>query len=125
MDRAKLLQVIDSEADRVWYRLGEAYPELRYYKRPGIILNNRFTRTAGVCYQKSARIELAYKFFVYSKEYLQQMFKVILPHELAHQADYNLFGESEKRCGHGKRWKEMMLSLNLAPEKYHSMDIKR
>lgn len=48
---------------------------------------------------------------------------VILPHEIAHQADYNLFGLSEKICGHGKNWCKIMLQLGLAPNKYHSMEL--
>ena len=51
------------------------------------------------------------------------MNSVILPHEIIHQADYNLFGEAEKSCGHGRKWCEMMVKYGLPANKYHSLEI--
>jgi predicted SprT family Zn-dependent metalloprotease len=51
------------------------------------------------------------------------MFTIILPHEIAHQADFDLFGESEKFCGHGVKWAEIMLQLGLPANKYHDLKI--
>ena len=51
------------------------------------------------------------------------MFAVILPHEMAHQADFNLFGDSEKNCGHGRKWCEIMVRYGLPANKYHSMEL--
>ena len=51
------------------------------------------------------------------------MLRVILTHEIAHQADFNLFGFSEKKCGHGKKWAEIMLELGLPADKYHYLDV--
>jgi predicted SprT family Zn-dependent metalloprotease len=51
------------------------------------------------------------------------MLSVILPHELAHQIDFNLFGESEKKHGHGKNWVNVMVKLGLEPNRYHSLEI--
>ena len=38
--------------------------------------------------------------------------------------DYDLFGESNKKCGHGDNWKMIMLQLGLKPDKYHPMRLK-
>ena len=51
------------------------------------------------------------------------MLDVILPHELVHQADYNLFGESEFKHGHGLNWIKIMQDVGLAPNRYHSLKI--
>jgi predicted SprT family Zn-dependent metalloprotease len=53
------------------------------------------------------------------------MFAQILPHEIIHQADFDLFGESEKNCGHGKNWVSLMLQYGLKPDFYHTMEILR
>jgi predicted SprT family Zn-dependent metalloprotease len=52
------------------------------------------------------------------------MTNIILPHEIIHQADYNLFGLSEAKCGHGKKWHEIMINYGLSPDVYHSMKVK-
>jgi predicted SprT family Zn-dependent metalloprotease len=53
------------------------------------------------------------------------MMDVILPHEIIHQADFNLFGESEKICGHGEKWCEIMVNYGLPANPYHTMEIPR
>jgi hypothetical protein len=53
------------------------------------------------------------------------MTTIILPHEIAHQVDYNLFGTSEEKTGHGIMWQSIMLDYGLEPTPYHMMDIKR
>jgi predicted SprT family Zn-dependent metalloprotease len=117
----KTLQTtIDHLTEGTWSDLCEMYPRLVRFNPPKIILCNRLTRTAGKCYQHENRIHLGAKFFA---KHSANMRLVILPHEIAHQADFNLFGESEKKCGHGRRWQEIMLQLDLAPNPYHSMEI--
>ena len=51
------------------------------------------------------------------------MLNVILPHEIAHQIDFNLYGFSELKCGHGKKWCETMVKLGLPANKFHSLEI--
>ncbi len=53
------------------------------------------------------------------------MLQVILPHELIHQADFDLYGDSEKICGHGKRWAKLMVEYGLEPEPFHTMKVSR
>jgi predicted SprT family Zn-dependent metalloprotease len=50
---------------------------------------------------------------------------VILPHEIIHQADWNLFGKSEKICGHGANWQKIMLEYGLPANPHHTMEISR
>ena len=123
MDRKKLLQTLNVQASTIWDSLCEMYPDLAKFDCPQIRLNGRFWRTAGQCHQEENLIELGVKFFQTQQNYVT-MFNVILPHEIIHQADYNLFGLSEKICGHGEKWREIMVNYGLPPEKHHSMDIK-
>ena len=117
MDRQTLIL---KKTDLIWSEFCESYPRLVRFNPPKIVLCNRLYRTAGKSYQTENRIHLANKFFVNNNA---TMFAVILPHELAHQADYNLFGDSEKNCGHGQKWCEIMVNYGLPANKYHSMKL--
>ena len=117
----KTLQfTIEKETDKLWDSLSESYPKLVRFNPPTIVLCNRLTKTAGKNYQTENRIHIANKFFARNTS---KMFTVILPHEIAHQADFDLFGESEKFCGHGVKWAEIMLQLGLPANKYHDLKI--
>ena len=111
---------IDFVTDNIWLALIESYPKLVRFDAPKIILCNRLTRTAGKNYQEENRIHLGNKFFQRNHN---AMMLEILPHEIAHQADFNLFGLSEKKCGHGKKWCKIMVQLGLPANKYHSLVI--
>jgi predicted SprT family Zn-dependent metalloprotease len=125
MDKKTLIKILDREALAVWDALCEIYPALVAYDCPRIVLNGRLWRVAGYCTQEKNVVELGYKFFTNGKKYAHNMIDVILPHEIIHQADYNLFGDSEKICGHGEKWCEMMVQYGLKPEPFHTMEIKR
>lgn len=125
MDKKTLQTLIDREAAMVWDSLCEIYPALVGFDCPRITLNGRLWRNAGFCDQQKNVIELGYKFFKHSKKYANYMIDVILPHEIIHQADFNLFGESEKICGHGEKWREIMVNYGLDAEPFHTMDIKK
>ena len=112
--------LIARKTEKIWDEFCESYPKLVWFNPPKIVLCNRLYRTAGKSYQTENRIHLANKFFTNNNAV---MFSVILPHELAHQADYNLFGDSEKNCGHGKKWCESMVNYGLPANKYHSMTL--
>ena len=111
---------IEIVTEGIWLALAESYPKLIRFDAPKIVLCNRLTRTAGKCYQEENRIHLGNKFFLNNHS---AMMLQILPHEIAHQADFNLFGLSEKNCGHGKKWCEIMVKLGLPANKYHSLVI--
>lgn len=124
MNKDIILAGLNGQAKLIWNKLQKIHIKLRGVACPNIILNNRFTATAGMAYQHDRRVEMATKFIIHSPEYYNIMFNIILPHELAHIADYDLFGESNKKCGHGDNWKMIMIQLGLPPDKYHSMRLK-
>ena len=123
MDKKNLLKHIQSETRLIWGSLCEMYSPLVHFNEPKIELNPYIWRTAGFCFQEENIVQLGYKFFKSNPEYFNNMFGVILPHEIIHQADYNLFGESEKSCGHGVNWQNIMVQYGLEPEPFHTMEI--
>lgn len=120
-DRNILLIDLKRRAAIIWEALGEIHPKLCKFDCPEIVLNNRMWRTAGQCFQDKRIVSISSKF--YDAGFDTRMNAVILPHELIHQADFDLFGESDKRCGHGKNWQMLMLQYGLDPDKYHSIHI--
>jgi predicted SprT family Zn-dependent metalloprotease len=125
MDRKELEIYTNRYAYKVWADLCELRPKLVRYDPTKIVLNARLWRTAGCCFQATRRIDLGFKFFLHSKEYANIMRDVIIPHEVIHQADFDLYGESELKCGHGENWRKLMLEYGLPANKFHSMEINR
>lgn len=125
MDKLKLQQILTRNTAMVWGALCELRPSLVRYNEPKIMLNSRLWRTAGRCFQDTNTIEMGYKFFAHSREYYATMLNVILPHEIIHQADFVLYGLSEKNCGHGVQWQKLMVEYGLPADKYHYMEITR
>ena len=124
MDRKQLTILLNNQTRIIWDNLCELYPRLTKYNPPIIKVNARLYRTAGRCHQEDNLVELGYLFFTYSPDYAKNMTNIILPHEIIHQADYNLFGESEAKCGHGRKWREIMINYGLEDNPYHSMKVK-
>jgi predicted SprT family Zn-dependent metalloprotease len=125
MKKKDLLTILQNQTNLIWDNLCEMYPPLTSFNPPIIELNGRLYRTAGRCHQEDNIIQLGTKFLTHSIEYRDIMTDIILPHEIIHQADYNLFGLSEAKCGHGKKWQEIMVNYGLEPNPYHSMEITR
>ena len=125
MNRKELTKLLNNQTLIIWDNLCELYPRLTRYNPPIIKVNGRLYRTAGRCHQEDNIIELGFKFFTYSLKYRDIMTDIILPHEIIHQADYNLFGLSEAKCGHGQKWQEIMINYGLSPDKYHNMEITK
>jgi predicted SprT family Zn-dependent metalloprotease len=124
MNRIALSILLNNQAQIIWDNLCELYPRLTKYNPPIIKVNGRLYRTAGRCHQEDNLVELGYLFFTHSPDYAKTMTNIILPHEIIHQADYNLFGLSEAKCGHGKKWHEIMINYGLSPDVYHYMKVK-
>ena len=106
--------------DRVLDRMAKIYPKLAQFNPPEIVLSNRLTVCAGYNIQEQNLIHLGNKFFYNNS---LEMFAVILPHEIIHQIDYNLFGYSDKKCGHGRNWQMLMLQYGLPANPFHEMTI--
>lgn len=115
---------INLRARAVWDILCELRPRLRKFATPKVKFSNRFWKTAGQCQQDSRIVTLGAKFLQHPQN-RAKMLQVILPHELIHQADFDLYGNSEKKCGHGKHWAKLMIEYGLDPEPYHTMKVNR
>ena len=118
--KAQLQKMLDSVTDSLWLEYSIVFPKLVRFDPPKIVLNGRFTRCAGCNHSADNRIDLGYKFF---EKYHSNMMDVILPHELAHQIDYNLNGWYNRKPHHGKAWIEIMQKIGQAPNPYHSMEL--
>lgn len=113
----KTLQKITT---RLWREYSEVYPKLVRFDPPRIILNNRLTKTAGYNWSQYNTVDLAAKFFTNN---LENMLSVVLPHELAHQIDFNLHGWHDNKKHHGKTWQLIMVELDQVPNPYHMMKL--
>ena len=118
MTRTELLETLNRQAQIIWETYCEIYPRLVKFDCPQIKLNGRFTKTAGNCEVENNIINIGYKFF---PKFHNEMFSVILPHEIAHQIDYNLNGLPKR--WHGKSWQDIMLAYGLPADPYHQMEI--
>ena len=125
MERKTLEKLLIAETAIIWDSLCEIYPKLCQFNPPKIKLCGRLWRTAGMCHQDDRIVKIGYKFFLHSDNYCKQMVSQILPHEIIHQADFDLFGDSELICGHGQKWREIMVKYGLKPDFYHTMEISR
>ena len=125
MERNKLHAQVTRYANTAWEQLCDLRPALGRYNPPAIYFSGRLWRTAGRCWQGDRVVELGVKFFEHSPKYATIMRGIIIPHELIHQADFDLYGLSEKSCGHGDQWAKLMVEYGLPPNPYHSMDIPR
>lgn len=101
-----------------WTQFCEIFPKLVKFDPPTVKLCGRLTVTAGKAYQPDNRIHLGSKFLA---KYEDMMLLQILPHEIAHIVDFVLNGPSEKYCGHGKKWVEIMVQFGIPADKYHLM----
>lgn len=105
-------------AETLWAEYCEVFPKLVKFDCPKMTINNRFTKTAGCNYTDENEIHLAGKFLA---KFEQNMLNVILPHELAHQIDFNLNGWHKGKLHHGKTWIVIMAKLGQNPDPYHRM----
>ena len=121
-EREQIRLIVESYCRTVWAAFQSVYPDLGVL--PTVQVSGRLTRTAGRCWQRENVVEFSTKFLTHSKPCQIIMMQQIIPHELAHAADYQMFGESELRCGHGKRWREIMVGYGLPPLKYHRMELE-
>lgn len=116
-----MLKQIEKLALITWESLQDEYPALVGVKCPTIRFNNRLTRTAGWFLYDIDVIELGAKFML---KYRAEMLGVILPHELAHAADFAIHGIPEHhRDFHRDSWGEIMNTLGIPANVFHSLDI--
>ena len=112
--------ILQAKAETLWAEYCEIFPALVKFDCPKIVLNGRLTKCAGKNFTEDSIIHLGTKFFV---KYSKNMLTVILPHEMAHQIDYNLNGWYAHKKHHGTPWIAVMVKIGQNPNPYHSMVI--
>ena len=105
---------------QTWETLCLAFPKLIRFDPPIVKINNRIYRTAGRCFIEHNSIDLSAKLLA---KHNTEMLTVILPHEIAHQADYNLNGMPKNNRWHGNNWAIIMHALDLPANPYHNMEL--
>lgn len=109
-----MLPYLECNAYGVWQRFCWLYPELSRFKCPTIEFNNRLKTCAGRCFVELNKIDISTSLYM---EFTDEFQKIIIPHEIAHQIDFNLFGNA----GHGKTWKSVMLRYGIPADTYHTL----
>ena len=117
MDKAQIQRIAIAKAQATWDFFSRRYPQLPVLP-PAIVLNARFTSSAGCNISQDRVIKLATKFYI---KFPDIMTNVIVPHEVCHQVDYDLNGWYDRKPHHGKPWQNLMVQYGLPPEPYHSM----
>lgn len=115
----KTLQTL---TENLWDEYSEIFPALIKFDAPKIIINNRYTKCAGCNVSEDNLIQLGGKFLT---QFPDNMVKVILPHELAHQIDFNLNGWYTRKPHHGKQWAEIMFKIGLPANPHHNMVLQK
>lgn len=109
---------LQAHTENLWAEYCEIFPALVRFDAPKIILNNRFTKCAGCNNSDDNVIQLSGKFLT---QFPDNMVRVILPHEIAHQIDFNLNGWYDRKPHHGKTWQIIMAKIGQPAEPYHQM----
>ena len=110
--------LLNLHAECVWQDMQSIFPKLRVFTCPRIMLNGRLRTTAGLCYQADRIIYLNTKMILGYERY---MLSTILPHELCHQVDYDLFGAVNKKDWHRLTWQRIMVLYGLEPAPFISV----
>ena len=111
--------LVNGHFNSVWDKYLRIYPRLLKFERPIIELNPRSFRTAGICYVEENRIQLSKKLLL--SRHREEMLQVVLPHEVAHQVDFNFHGLPKR--WHRESWKQIMRDYGLPPNLYHDMTL--
>ena len=105
-------------AESLWLEYCEIFPGLVKFDCPKIVINNRFTKCAGVNRSEMNQVDLAGKFLA---KYKGRILTETLPHELGHQIDFNLNGWYARKPHHGKEWHIIMTKIGVPYSVYPSM----
>ena len=118
MTKTEMQKIFQARTVALWDSYCEIFPALVKFDPPKIVINNRFTKTAGCNHTESNIIEMGGKFIL---AHYDTMIRVILPHEIAHQIDFDINGWYDRKPHHGKQWQSIMLAIGQEPNPYHSM----
>ncbi len=107
-----LQRIAETEAVRTWGVLARIYTRIGAI--PKVVINKRLKTTAGWCYHERRIVELSAELMEHN---LSEFGRVIIPHELAHQVDWDVY----QRSGHGPTWKGIMVRMGLPPDRCHNL----
>lgn len=116
MDKTEALRLATLWTQATWKRLELMYPGM-LGACPVVQINNRLKTTAGRCWWEMRIIEYSYELFA---EHTENFRMDVIPHELAHQANWDLFKPAGNGC-HDKGWIMIMIRLGLQPDRCHDM----
>ena len=108
----ELLSIARFEVAKSWAFFRSLYPSI--LAMPSVVINKRLKTTAGLCYAEARRIELSAELMAHN---LEEFRRVIIPHELAHQVDWDVY----QKDGHGPTWKGIMVRFGLPPDRCHNL----
>lgn len=122
MNRTTETLKLQSLANDAWGILCECYPKVTSYDPPKIVLCGRLSRSAGLCFYTLNQIKISLKHYIYHQEYIINQ---VLPHELAHQVQFNLYGSRAMKAenGHGKEWRDIMAAYGIPADRFHELTI--
>jgi predicted SprT family Zn-dependent metalloprotease len=110
-------KTLQNLANMLWGQYRRVYPKIGTC--PEIVVNKRLKTTAGRCFVEHRKIDLAHKFLVSHRE---MMLEDTLPHELAHQIDFDVNGWPKNNRWHGAQWQKIVLQLGIKTSTYHEMN---
>lgn len=116
MDKIEALRLTTLWTGATWARLQKMYPG-KLGTMPTVEINARLKTTAGYCHWEIRKTEYSLELLV---EYPEKFRMVIIPHELAHQANWDMYKPSGNGC-HDNTWRGIMVSLGLPPDRCHDM----
>lgn len=92
-------KMLEEIAKPIWNEYCRIYPKLKSFEMPVIRFDGRLTKVAGLNYDTENLIKIPTKLFNKDALYYTEN---IIPHELAHQVRYNLYGYTEEQ--HCRFW---------------------
>lgn len=103
----------------VWERFVLLYPELRR-PCPALIISNRLKTTVGYNRPEDRTVTMAAKLWAIEAN-RAEIVEHWIPHEIAHQVDYDLHGYPKGNRWHGPTWQRIMRRYGLEPTTYHNL----
>ncbi len=116
MNRKDALQLATLWTGNTWARLEKMWPG-RLGPCPSVEISARLKTTAGFCYWEKRATKYSLDLFC---EYPEIFRMDTIPHELAHQANWDMFRPTGNGC-HDSNWALIMARLGLEAKRCHSM----
>jgi len=116
MDKIEALRLATLWTKHTWMRLDKMYPG-QLGTMPTVEISNRMKTTAGYCYWERRHTKYSLELL---SQYPEEFRLETIPHELAHQVNWDLFRPAGNGC-HDANWKQIMINLGLQPNRCHDM----